>query len=170
MFHVFFPSFSYHAQRNSRFRLETLPPVLCHTEYNLISKSSSSHKRTNYYLSNLRRGGGGLEGTLTPGLGGRSGLLLAEGLLDLGGASDGLGAEVGAVALVVGAGDDVAVDLGAGGGGLEAGGLDRLGGLVGVLAELGQEGDVVVLGLDADGLGVGEGRVLVGVLAWGLKG
>lgn len=103
---------------------------------------------------------GSLLGLLAPGLGGGSVLLCAGGGLDGGGALDGLGAEVGAVALVVGAGDNGAVELAAGGRGLEGAGVGGLGGLVVVLAELGGQDDLAILLLDADCRGVGEARVL----------
>lgn len=68
--------------------------------------------------------------------------------------------QVGAVALLGGAGDGVVDELARGGGGLEGDLLVGLAGLVPVVAELGGDLDLVVLGVDADGLGVGERRVL----------
>jgi hypothetical protein len=68
--------------------------------------------------------------------------------------------QVGAVALLGGAGDGVVDELARRGGGLEGDLLVGLAGLVPVVAELGSDLDLVVLGVDADGLGVGERRVL----------
>lgn len=100
---------------------------------------------------------GSLEGLLAPGLGLGLSLLLLGGELESGGALDGLGAEVGAVTLLVGGVDDGAVDLAAGGGALELGLLESLGGLVGVAAELGGEDNLAVLASrETDGRGVGE--------------
>lgn len=82
-------------------------------------------------------------------------------MLDGGSASNGLGAEVGAVALLGGAGDDAAVELARWGAGLEGGGVQAGGGLMGVLLDLGGHDDGVVgAGVDADRAGVGKAGVL----------
>lgn len=89
-------------------------------------------------------------------------LVLPLGRADRGGARDGFGAEISAVALFGGAVDDALVEFSGWGRGGVGGGVVEFGGLV-LLRGLGRYGDGVAVGLDADGLegcavSMGEGK------------
>lgn len=96
-------------------------------------------------------------------------LVLPLGSADSAGAGNGLGAEIGAVALLGGGVDDVLVEFTGWGGGGVGGCVVEFGGLV-LFRGLGGDGDGVAVGLDADGLSVGVTDVFAGVLVGEVEG